>query len=236
MTSSKLSQILLGLIAIALSAGTVRAEAQTPARNANQPDVSILIFSMPNGPDQIGLTYPGVVPHAQAMRDVKAIQQAAGWNVTGVQVSDQLPPISAEMAKKLGKMTEVDFVAPGAVPLGSRYLPVEPFVNSLRSYRHVTLTYLVGTDFAFEGLRSYADPHVKIALDQRGSTYTYQILYHDGSFGHLSLPRYQLSSAAARSSALTGHRRAVNPWLVALIAVAAVGAGCIAYAVFARSV
>jgi hypothetical protein len=232
MTGSKRSQILWGLILIVLSTVTTRVGAQAPARNANQPDVLVIIFAVPGGPDQIGLTYPGIIPHAQAQRDVKAIQQATGWNISGVQITDLPPPIE----KPSGKMTGVNFVAPGAVPLGSRYLPVEPFVNSLRSYHHVTLTYLVGAGFGFEGLRSYGDSHVKIALDQRGSTYTYQILYHDGRFGHLGLPRYQLSSADAKSSALTDHRRTVNPWLVALIAVAAVGAGCIAYAVFARSV
>ena len=193
----------------------------------------ILVFAVPGGPDQIGLTYPGVVPHAQAMRDVKAIVAATGWNISGIHIADQAPPIK----KPTGKMTGVDFVVPGAVSLQSRYLPVEPFVNSLRSYHHVTLTYLVGGGFGFEGLRSYADNHVKIALDQRGSNYTYQIFYKDGNFGHLSLPRYQLSVADTRSAATGRTRRhRVNPWLVALVTVAAVGAGCIVYAVLARNV
>ena len=228
----RLMGFLLGLLLLTTRLAAQSAGRPVPGKAANQPDVLVLVFAVPGGPDQIGLTYPGVVPHAQAMRDVNAIAAATGWNISGVHIADQAPPIQ----KPSGKMTGVDFVAPGAVSLPSRYLPVEPFVNSLRSYRHVTLTYLVGGGFGFEGLRSYADNHVRIALDQSGSSYTYQIFYRDGRFGHISLPHYQLPTVDSRSSAAPETHRRGRLWLVALIAVAAVGAGCIAYAVLARNV
>lgn len=227
-----LTWVLLSLLLLVRCVSAPSAGAQITGQAVGQPDLLILVFAVPGGPDQVGLTYPGVVPHAQAIRDVKAIRAATGWHISGVHIADQAPPIR----KPSGKMTGVDFVVPGAVSLPSRYLPVEPFVNSLRSYRHVTLTYLIGGGFGFEGLRSYADNHVKITLNQRGSNYTYQIYYHDGQFGHLNLPHYQLSDADSRSSEAGRAHRRVNPWLVVLVAVAAVGAGCLAYAVFARSV
>lgn len=207
------------------------AAAPPHATASQQPDVLVLVFTVPGGPDQVGLTYPGLVPHAQVIRDVHAIQTATGWNVSGVHIADLPPPIK----KSKQKMTGVDFVVPSAVNPQARYLPIEPFVNSLRSYHHVTVTYLVGSEFGFEGLRHYADNHVKVALDQHGSTYTYQIFYHDGRFGHLNLPRYQLANTSGQVAQAAPSSRRVNPWLIALVAVAAVGAGCIVYAVFTRS-
>lgn len=225
---SRLS-VCIGILLTAL--GACSASARLPTQTAGQPDILILIFSVPGGPDQIGLTYPGIVPHRQAMRDVKALGAATGWNISGIRITDMPPPIK----KPMGKMTGIDFVVQGAVVPQSHYLPVEPFVNSLRSYRHITLTYLIGSKFGFEGLRNYADNHVKIALDQRGSTYTYQIFFHDSRFSHLKLPRYELSNAEAKlSQAPSGAGQSVTPWLVALVAAAAVGVGFIVYAIFAR--
>ena len=155
------------------------AAAQAAKSPTQQPDVLVLLFAVPGGPDQVGLTYPGLVPHAQALRDVHAIQAATGWTMTGMRITDQSAPIP----KATGKMTGIDFVVPGAVAVHSHTLPIEPFVNSLRSYHHVTVTYLMGQDFTFQGLRNYTDNHISIALDQRGSTYTYQIYYQNGRFG-----------------------------------------------------
>ena len=222
--------LMLGLWAMLGASGAAPSSAQAPHPVSSPPDVLVLVFAVPGGPDQVGLTYSGMVPHAQALRDVRALQAATGWNVSGIQVTDLPAPIQ----KATGKMTGIDFVAPGVVAPQSHTLPVEPFVSSLRAYHHVTLTYLVGSGFAFQGLRDYADNHIKISLAQRGATYTYQIYYHDGRFGRLNLPRYQLPMADARS-AQTGGKRRVDPWLLGLVALAAVGAGCIVYAVLARN-
>lgn len=211
--------------------GCLPAAAQQAAAKSSQPDVLVLVFAIAGGPDQIGLTYKNTIPHSQAERDIQAIKTATGWNITGVHIADMLPPV----AQSTEKMTSADFVAQGAVDPKSRYLPIEPFVDALRNYHHVTVTYLVNYPFAFEGLRQYADNHVNITLDQSGSGYTYQINYHDSQFGHLNLPRYQLSKTTATTADRAARNRQVNPWLVALVGVAAVGAGLIVYTVFARN-
>lgn len=219
---AKLLRLLLVWCALGGSAGHAQIKGQAPS----QPDVLILVFSVPNGPDQIGLTYPGVVSHAVVQRDIKALQAATGWAVTRTHISDKLPPVR----KAVGKMTEADFTVSDAVAPSARYLPLDPFVQAFRPYRHVALTFFVGSGFNFQGLRNYSDSHVRIALEQRGATYTYQIFILDEHFGRLKLPRYELSAANTRSA-----RGGVSPWLLAFVALAAVGTGCAVYAVLARN-
>lgn len=231
--------ILLRLLLAWCVLGGSAVQAQIKGQAPSQPDVLVLVFSVPGGADQVGLTYPGVVPRAQVQRDIKAIQAATGWAVTNTHVSDKRPPVIDSPTRKwtVGKMTEADFTVSGAVAPASHYLPLEPFVQALRPYRHVALTFFVASGFNFQGLRKYSDPHVRIALEQRGATYTYQIFILNGHFGRLNLPRYDLSAANARSARGAGGdgRPAASPWLLALVALAAVGTGCVVYAVLARN-
>lgn len=209
------------------------AYAQIKGQAPGQPDVLVLVFSVPGGEDQVGLTYPGVVPHSTVQRDIRAIQAATGWAAANVHITDKLPPVR----KSVGKLTEADFTVTGAVAPATHYLPLEPFVQALRPYHHITLTYFVGPGFDFQGVRNYADRHVRIALDQRGATYTYQIFMLDGHVEHLKLPRYELSAVGGRTVRGDGQngRSAAKPWLLALVALAAVGTGCVVYAVLARN-
>lgn len=209
------------------------AHAQIKGQAPGQPDVLVLVFSVPGGSDQIGLTYPGVVPHSTVQRDIHAIQAATGWSTANIHITDKLPPVR----KSVGKMTEADFTVTGAVAPTTHYLPLEPFVQALRSYHHITLTYFVGQGFDFQGVRNYADRHVRIALEQRGATFTYQIFMLDGHVEHLKLPRYELSAVGGRMAHGDGQdgRSTAKPWLLALVALAAVGTGCVVYAVLARN-
>ena len=219
------------LLAFAMACCTLAGSpgrAQIKGQAPGQPDVLVLVFSSPGGPDQIGLTYPGVVPHGIVQRDIRALQATTGWATANIHISDKLPPVR----KSVGKMTEADFTVAGAVAPTTHYLPLEPFVQALHPYRHVTLTYFVGQGFDFRGVRNYSDRHVRIALEQRGGTFTYQIFMLDGHVEHLKLPRYELSSAGGRTA--LGDGRA-SPWLLALVALAAVGTGCVVYAVLARN-
>lgn len=222
-------RITLGLLLACGVLGTTTSRADIKGQKPGQPDVLVLVFAVTGAGDQVGLTYPGLVPHARVQRDIRALQTATGWAITGVNIADKSPPVGPPS----NRMTSADFIVQDAVLPERRYLPVQPFVEAFRPYRHVALTYFVPTGYGFQGLRRYADNHVSIALEQHGSTYTYQIFIRDGHFGRMSLPRYDLSASATRSAGAGGS--AVNPWLVALVALAAVGAGCVVYAVLARN-
>lgn len=219
--------VLRFLLALSILAGSP-AYAQLKGQAPGQPDVLVLVLSVPGGADQVGLTYPGVVPHSVVQRDIKALKAATGWSTANIHITDKLPPVR----QSLGKMTEADFTVSGAVAPETHYLPLEPIVQALRPYHHITLTYFVGPGFDFQGVRNYADRHVRIALEQHGTTFTYQIFMLDGHVEHLKLPRYELSGGGGR---IVQGDRPHSPWLFALVALAAVGTGCVVYAVLARN-
>lgn len=198
-----------------------------------RPDVLILVYALSSGQGQVGVTYPTVVPHAQAQRDLKALQAETGWRFTGVKITDQLPPIQNARSK----MTGLECTVLGALTPRSDTLEVAPFVNAFRGYHQIGLTYFTEPGFGFQGLRDYADNHVQIAMTQHGTTFSYQIVVRDPHFGRLSLPRYQMPPGQARSvGAGSDARKAVRPWLILLVLIAALGAGAIVYSLLARQI
>lgn len=206
-----------------------------PAASAShgRPDVLILVYALSTGQGQIGITYPGVVPHSQAQRDLQALQRATGWQIGDVRITDQSPPIQNTHMK----MTGIEFTAKGALVPGSNTLAVEPFIDAFRAYHQIGLTYFVEQGFGFQGLRTYQDDYVQIAMTQHGSTYSYQIVVRDPHFGKLNLPRFQPSPGDTRLSGIFGKSiRSAHPWLVLLVVLAAIGAGAIVYCVLARQV
>ncbi len=199
--------------------------------NQTRPDVLILVYALSSGQGQVGVTYPAVVPHAQAQRDLRALQAETGWRFSGVKITDLPPPIE----NAAGKMTGLECTVAGALTPRSDTLEVAPFVNAFRGYRQIGLTYFTEPGFGFQGLRDYADPHVQIAMTQRGTTYSYRIVVRDPHFGRLSLPRYQMPPGQTRSvGAGSEAHKAVHPWLVVLVVLAALGAGAVAYSLLAR--
>lgn len=208
-----------------------------PSTRANpasaRPDVLILVYALSDGQGQVGVTYPGMVPHAQAQRDLQAIAAQTGWRISKVKITDLPPPIQ----NARGKMTGIEFTATGAILPQSNTVTLEPLITAFRDYHQIGLTYFTEPGFGFQGLREYTDNHVQIAMTQRGTTYSYSIVVRDPHFGRLNLPRYQLAPGDSRSvGALETRRHLSRPWLVVLVVLAALGAGSIVYAVLARQV
>lgn len=198
-----------------------------------RPDVLILVYALSSGQGQVGVTYPNVVPHAQAQRDLQALQSETGWRFSSVKITDQLPPIRNAKAK----MTGLECAVLGALTPRSDTLEVAPFVNAYRGYHQIGLTYFTEPGFGFQGLRDYADNHVQIAMTQHGTTFSYQILVRDPHFGRLTLPRYQMAPGQARSADAAGQAHPhARLWMALLVLLAAVGAGGIVYGILARQV
>ncbi len=218
-------------VCFALALAAAFGQAAQAAPGFVRPDVLILVYALSSGQGQVGVTYPNVVPHAQAQRDLKALQMETGWRFSGIKITDLPPPIE----NAAGKMTGLECTVAGALTPRSDTLEVAPFVNAFRGYRQIGLTYFTEPGFGFQGLRDYADPHVQIAMTQRGTTYSYRIVVRDPHFGRLSLPRYQMPPGQTRSvGAGSEARKAVHPWLVVLVVLAALGAGAVAYSLLAR--
>ena len=209
-----------------------RAQNPRPIAPSGPPDVLVLVFAVPGGADQIGLTYAGKVPRAQVQRDMAALKQNTGWALTAVKITDSPPPV----AGKRPAMTSAECAAVGVVDGAAHTLPLEPIVRALKPYHRVTLSYFAPPGFQFQGLRGFADEHVQIALMQHGATYTYNITITDPHFDRLNLPLYGLPSAGLQSAQGQpgAARRRPNPLLVGLTLAAALGAGGVVYFVLAR--
>lgn len=231
----------MGAMALgAVSPGAVSpGRAQTPpsAALSGQPDVVVLVYRQPGQADLVDITYAHLVPHAQAQRDLDALAQASGWAVGPSRVTDGSAPVpqkmptdgSAPVPRRMA-MTSSVFTAPGVVQPETGALPVEPFVTAFRSYKRLALIFSVGPGFPFQGLRDYADKNVQVALEQRGTAYTYQIRILNPQFTRLNLPRTQPTAATAGAAS-----RRASPWVLFLGILAAAGAaGVLVYVLMAR--
>ena len=201
-----------------------------PGPAGKSPDVLILVAAMPNGQDQIGITYAGMIPHAQARRDVAVLRAVTGWPLKHVRITDA----PSSLAWDKTKMTGVECVTGRVVLPATHGLVVQPFVQAFRVYPHVQLTYFVGDGFPFQGLHDYSDDHVRITLERHGDAFTYQIFIRDSRWERLNLPYLQPPSTDAHVLPVLP-RPGVKPWLLALVAVAAIGSGCVAYALLNRT-
>ncbi len=221
----------IACLCLALALAFAPAHPAHAAPASQRPNVLILVYALSSGQGQVGVTYPNVVPHAQAQRDLKALQLETGWRFSDVKITDLPPPIQ----NVRGKMTGLECTVSGALTPRSDTLEVAPFVNAFRGYHQIGLTYFTEPGFGFQGLRDYADNHVQIAMTQHGTTYSYQIVVRNPHFGRLTLPRYQMPPGQARSvSGRSETPRTARPWMVVLVVLAALGAGAVVYSLLAR--
>ena len=226
MTQSRLllTALLLGWFALPLGAQA------RPATGGGPPDVLILVAATSTGQDEIGITYAKMVPHVQVRRDVAALQSATGWTLQRVKITDAPSSLAWDKAK----MTGVECYAGQVVRPATHGLAVQPFVQAFRSYPHVILTYFVGDDFPFQGLHDYADNDVQITLERHGAAFTYQIRIRNPRLERLNLPYLQPATMDAQAPPAVS-RPGARPWLLALVAAVALGAGGIVYALLSRA-
>lgn len=199
-----------------------RAQAPPSAAPSGRPDVLVLVYQQPGRADLVDITYAHTVPHAQAQRDLGALAQATGWAIGPSRVTDGSAPVQQKMP-----MTSSVFTVPGVVQNETHALPVEPFVTAFRPYKRLALIFSVGPGFQFQGPHDYADNNVQIAMEQRGTVFTYQIRVLNPQFTQLNLPQTQ--STAGRTA------RRASPWVLFLgILAAATAAGVLVYVLMAR--
>ena len=141
---------------------------------------------------------------------------------------------------KASPMTSVTFAAQGPVHKEQKGFWLEPFVVAFRPYKKLTVSYMVPKTFAFAGLHDYKDSHVHIALDKRGSVYTYIVSIDNPNFSRLNLPMWQAPANAQgiiqQASAPQKERklRALRLAGVALVGAVALLVGFGVYAVLSR--
>jgi len=215
--------VMAAIGALALGAiGPGRAQTPPSAAASGRPDVLVLVYQQPGSADLVDITYAHPVPHALVQRDLHALAQATGWAIGPSRVTDGSAPVQHKMP-----MTSSVFTAPGVVSNGTGILPVEPFVTAFRPYKRLALIFSVGPGFQFQGPRDFADNNVQIAMELRGTVFTYKVQVLNPQFTHLNLPRTQ-------SSAATAPRRASPRVLFLGVLAAATAAGVLVYVLMAR--
>ncbi|MBV9849868.1 MAG: hypothetical protein JO250_09370 [Armatimonadetes bacterium] len=226
-------RLLLFLLALLLGdVPAAGAQSRLVALSGAPPDVLILVAATSSGQDQIDITYAGMIPHAQAQRDLAALRAATGWTLRRVRITDA----PSSLARNRTKMTGVQCVAARVVRPQTHGLTVQPFVQAFRLYPSILLTYFVGQGFQFQGLHDYADNDVRITLDQHGGAYTYQILIRNPRLERLNLPYLQPAASDVRAVRNeSGVRPDSKRWLFALAAALALAAGCAVYALLSRA-
>lgn len=161
-------------LALAMLAVTLPGQAQTsapPVTISGPPDVLAIVAQQPGGADQVDITYAGTVPHAQAVRDYQALTQTAGWPVSTHSITDAAAP----MPSRSGPMTSIVFQALGVVQDSTHTFPIQTFAQAFHAYKRINVVFFVGPQFQFQGPRSYADPNIRMTLDQHGTTYVYAV-------------------------------------------------------------
>jgi hypothetical protein len=197
-----------------------------------QPDVQVLILRDGFGHEMVDLTYPMVVPRDQAKRDVDAIAQAASLPSSNLDITDAALPLAGV---KSTEMTSATFETMGAIPEGSTSFRIEPWIIALRSYPNVAITYMMPPAFIFNGLRTYQDGNVQIALDHEGQSYTYHVRVLDNNFDHLNLPLMQPDPQAIEyAQAREQHSSTMRVVGLILLSVTAAGAGYAVYVLLSR--
>ena len=230
-----------GLLALLVGGGCHATKSVPPAAVAIptsatvsllQPDVQVLIMGYDAGDELVDLTYPRVVSKNQAARDVTAIAQAADLPSADIDISNGVMPMRGV---KSASMTSATFMTTGAIPDGSTSFRIEPWIIALRSYPNVAITYMMPTDFAFNGLRTFQDENVQIALDQQGQSYTYHVHVLNNNFSELNLPLMQPSPQVIQYAKAEDHNASTTRVVgLILLSVIAAGAGFAVYVLLSR--
>lgn len=195
--------------------GAVDTRPQMPAA----PDVLVLVVSGLGPADLVSVNYNSVLAEAEVKRDIAAIGVECGWDAESLKVTSKAAGGSGE------KTTSASFQVVSALDYTSGRLPVAAFVQALKRFRTIDLSFVVPDRFVFQGPASYEDRYVKLQWRKSGSAHNYRVVVNDSSFDRLTL-----NAPAAVPQAADGKAACERPLVkYAIIGLAAL---CCAVVVF----
>jgi hypothetical protein len=225
------------LIAMLLCAVAGTSRAGAAARKPGAPDVFIVVYAMPDEEDQIAFAYGGMIPHAQAMRDLNALAAAVGGKMSGIKITDAPPP----NRPKGRKTTSIEAVAPHMFHPQAPQFTLDPFVAAFRSYQSFAVTFFMADQAAAAGSNTYSDSYVNVRLDQTSSTATYWVTVKNPAYRNLKIPDLRTlrpvppPTDVAQATVRQPARSAARPLLWATLAAAiTIAAGLFLYFLMAR--
>ena len=205
-----------------LAPGHAQAPAPLTVQIATPADMVIVMSQQPTGGDQVSLTYPTTVSHAQVKKDMDALARETGWKLSAPTITDIALPTRG---RPLPKMTGAEFTTVQAVQPQTHSFPIDALASAFRGYRRIAVVFFTAPGFVFQGPREYADKNIKVTIAGGGTSYTCQIEILNPNFTSLDLPLSQPAPGTARRSPVTA---------LLLVLAAAAGTGLIVYLMTAR--
>ena len=169
-------------------------------QQASSPDLLIVSYSLKDGSSVVSLTYPAVVPHKQAMRDVLSLEQATNETFRDIKVTDDFAPIRGSKHHPLTRMTSVEFISLQSLSNSDHAFAVASLIDAFKSYPKLAFTYFEAPSFHFRGLRNYEDEYVTVRFIRRGNTFTYNVAVRNAHFKRINLPAYSPDPSTIRVS------------------------------------
>ena len=190
------------------------------------PDVLIWIDARNAGASAVSITYPKVVPKAQAEADLANLLRETGWGAASVNITEGSVMKTGEFP-----MTSVEFMTPSVVQ-NDGILPVEPMARAFRNVKNIEVQYLTPATFYFRGWGNFENKYVKITLNRGNNSYRYSIRIKDAGFKSLGLPKLATQGNAGNDA--VGRRSGVTLITTILIVMLALMAATLAYIFTAR--
>lgn len=178
------------LCVTAFSAGSPQqGSVGSKAPQMEAPDVLVLVMTGLGPFDQISINYTTQVSDKNARNDLAVLARLTGWNTSNATIRTETASVPG--AKPA---TSSSFLAQGIINAANGTLPVEPFIDALKRFKSVQVSFIVPSDFKFRGLKDFENEYVKITLNQSKNSFLYKVRVKDSDFERLNLPVTQESA------------------------------------------
>ena len=205
-----------GAAAVQRAAGGAGPQPGPGAPSVQPYDLTVLVLLAADDSAQVALSYSHPVDHEALRSAIQKVAHETGAQVSGVGVHDG--PLAAG-SRAIG--TSAGFAARGLVRRDTGFLPVGPIAQSLPSWHHMRLTFVVGEDFPFGGPISASGDGLSIRLVEPVAPYDYDVERISGTAAAANVPRPAPPPPASGPSSLVAGLVGVGAgfllgWLVPL--------------------
>ncbi len=180
--------ILAGMLTLAVSPTSGRAAAKAPSVSSptapstsaatateaptSNPQVIVIVYAMPGGLDQVGVTYDGRVSDVQARADLAALASRAGWAPQAVRVSNERGPGDGPV------MTSVECAAQVLRP-ATHNLPLEPILLAFRRYKRFSAVFLMPPGYPYWGPLALTASGAEVTAEKNAGGFTFHFVVTD---------------------------------------------------------
>lgn len=141
--------------------------AQSVNAQMQNPDVQILVVTLPTGSTAVSSVYPGQVSKQTAQKRVDKLLALTGWKATNRRFSDAPTgnPLEDNRAKKL---SAASFETGSNVFGADGVIDSEPFLRAFGDLGRINLIYMPGASYTYTGIRRFDSPRLAFQVMSSG--------------------------------------------------------------------